>query len=331
MRLLLCYPLTPDQLQRIAGAVPGWELVQCPQDELAGQIIDCDVFCGHAKVPVDWEAVVQRGRLRWIQSSAAGLDHCLAPPVRESPIQVSSCSGLFRDSVAEQTMALLYGLIRSLPVFFRARAQRDFGRRPTHDLHGLDIGIAGFGGNGQRIAELLMPVAGTITATDVFAELLADRPATPPIDNLWPAWQLDQLLQACQVVISTLPLDGSTERIFGARQFAAMPRGSWFVNVGRGGLVDESALVAALDSGQLAGAGLDVTAIEPLPGDSPLWDHRQVLLTPHVGAQSAGRNLRVTRLLCDNLKRFVAARPLLNLVDKSTGNVHPDDRAPYRR
>ncbi len=331
MRLLLCFPVTDGQLRQVSRAAGDWELVSCQPEQLPGLIGQCDVFCGHARVPVDWQDVVRQGRLGWIQSSAAGLDHCLTPPVRDSNIQVSSCSGLFRDSVAEQTMALLYGLIRSLPVFFRARQARDFRRQPTHDLHGLDIGIAGYGGNGQRIAELLAPLAGTISATDHFADLLADRPDTPRIDHLWPAGDLDQLLRNSQVLISTLPLDDTTRKIFGHREFSALPCGAWFINVGRGGLVDEAALVAALNEGQLAGAGLDVTATEPLPADSPLWDHPQVLLTPHVGAQSAARNQRVTDLLCANLPRFRAGRRLLNLVDKSTGHCHPDDRAPYHR
>ncbi len=326
LNLLLSYPVNDEQVQRIARAVPQLEIIRAEQDELAGQLSECDLFCGHIKTPVDWEFVVNQGRLRWIQSSAAGIDHCLTPPVIQSDIVVSSCSGLFRDSVAEQAMALLYGVVRSLPLSFRARARRDFSRHPTGDLHGRTVGIVGFGGNGQRIAEVLKPVAGRIVATDRVAGLWRDEPGIPAIDQLWPASELERLLNESDVVIATAPLDATTTGMFGHREFSRMPRGSWFINVGRGGLVDEVALVDALDEGQLAGAGLDVTAIEPLPPESRLWDHPQVILTPHVGAQSAGRYQFVTDLLCDNLRRFVRGERLLNRVDKRLGFPLPADR-----
>ena len=129
------------------------------------------LFCGHGRHgQIDWDQVVANGRLRWIQSSAAGLDHCLVPAVVNSDILVSGCYGLFCDSVAEQTMALLYGLMRGLPRFFRAGLKKEFVRQPTDDLHGKTIGIVGFGGNGQRIARLLQPLGNRILATDLYAD-----------------------------------------------------------------------------------------------------------------------------------------------------------------
>ena len=140
MRIVLCYDATASHQQQIAAAAPGAEIVAVPQEGLAEAILAADVFCGHAKVPVPWQQVVDRGRLKWIQSSAAGIDHCLAPPVVESDIVVTSASGLFADSVAEQALALLLGLMRGLPVFFRAAQRKEFIRRPTRDLHGACVG-----------------------------------------------------------------------------------------------------------------------------------------------------------------------------------------------
>lgn len=327
LKLLTCFPLTESLIDRIQAAVPDWELVHSDQNSVAGEILDCDVFCGHAKQrQIDWAAVVRHGRLKWIQSSAAGLDHCLTLPVIDSNIVVTGCTGLFRDSVAEQTMALLYGLIRSLPVFFRAGQRKEFIRRPTDDLHGKTIGIVGFGGNGQRIAEMLYPLGNEMIATDRFVDEWKTAVNLPPVGKLMPASQLDELLSRSDIVILTLPLDSSTECIMGSRQFQLMPEGAYFINVGRGRLVDESALIDSLQRGHLRGAGLDVTFEEPLPAGSPLWTEPNVIISPHVGAQSATRYDRVVELLIENLGRFMKGGRLKNLVDKQVGFPMPGDR-----
>src|SRR5690606_33377620 len=121
--------------------------------------------CGHAKVPVPWDEVVQRGRLRWIQSSAAGMDHCLVPSVINSDITVTSASGVLANQTADHSLALALGLLRSLPTFFRAQQAKEFIRRPTRDLYGATVGIVGLGGNGRRLAEALSAFHTTILAT----------------------------------------------------------------------------------------------------------------------------------------------------------------------
>jgi phosphoglycerate dehydrogenase-like enzyme len=324
--LLLCYPANDAQVEQIRAIVPEWAIQLATQENVANLLPACDVFCGHARGHVDWETVVKAGRLQWIQSSAAGLDWCLKPAVLATDIVVSSASGLFRDSVAEQAMALLYGLVRSLPAFFRAQQKHDFTRLPTCDLHGSSVGIAGFGGNGQRIAELLRPVASQLMATDAMDDLWRKTPAVTKVDRLLPANGLAEMLRQSNVVIATLPLTQLTRNIFCRETFGLMPKGSWFVNVGRGGLVNETDLIRALDSGQLAGAGLDVTATEPLPEESPLWDHPSVIITPHVGAQSGRRYQLVTDFFCRNLPKYLAGQRLYNIVDKQQGIPLPADR-----
>lgn len=321
MRIVLCYPVEEKHLRQIAAAAPGHEIVNAGQERIASELPSADIFCGHAKVPVPWGEVVRNGRLRWIQSSAAGLDHCLTPEVIDSPIVVSSASGLFADQVAEQTIGLLLGLVRAAPVFFRAQAKREFIRRPTGDLHRKTVGIVGLGGNGTRIAEVLRPWKTRLIATDVFAD---DKPAC--VDELWPADCLNQLLAESDYVILCAPLNEQTHHLLGARELATMRRETLLINVARGPIVDEAALVASLQSGQLAGAGLDVTEVEPLPLDSPLWEIPNVLITPHVGAQSARRVDDTTDLICENLRRYFAGRPLLNRVDKKLGYPTPAAR-----
>jgi D-3-phosphoglycerate dehydrogenase len=275
--------------------------------------------------------------LKWIQSSAAGLDHCLVPEVIASDIQVTSASGLFADQVAEQTLALLLGLLRGLPTFFRAAQRKEFIRRPTLDLHGTTVGIVGLGGNGTRLAQVLRPFRTRLIATDMFPDMWGKFPNLPGnscgksadlphIDNLWPADQLDRLLAESDVVILCVPLNAQTRHMIDAPRLARMKRGAILINVARGEVVNETDLVAAIQSGHLAGTGLDVTEVEPLPASSPLWDLPNVIITPHVGAQSRRRADDTTNLICENLRRYFTGRPLLNLVDKQLGYPTPAAR-----
>lgn len=314
MKIALCYQTQPEFIDAIRRVAPDAEIDDAGQERIAEAILDADIFCGHAKVPMPWAEVVQNGKLKWIQSSAAGMDHCLVPEVIASDIVVSSASGLFANQVAEQTFSLLLGLIRSLPVFFRAQTVKDYTRRPTHDLHGKTVGIVGLGGNGRRIAEILSAFRTRVIATDLFPY---DQPAY--VDELWPAHRLDDLLAESDIVILTLPLNASTYHIIDEGRFAAMKQDAWFINVARGQVVKEVALVEALQNKKLLGAGIDVAEIEPLPHDSPLWNMENVIITPHVGAQGATRNADATQLFCTNLRRYLQGEPPINLVDKQLG------------
>jgi D-3-phosphoglycerate dehydrogenase len=298
---------------------PGFEVIDAGQERVPEELPSADIFCGHPKVPVPWDEVVGRGRLRWIQSSAAGLDHCLVPPVIDSNIIVTSASGVLADQVADHTIALLTGLLRSLPTFFRAQQKREFIRRPTRDLHRARIGIIGLGRNGRRLAEVLSAFRTTILATDWFP---VNKPAN--VDELLPADAVDDILPRVDILILAAPLTEITRGMIDARRLALLPRGAILINVARGPLVVERDLVSALESGHLGGAGLDVTDPEPLPVESKLWALPNVIVTPHVGGQSATRIDDMTNFFCDNLARYLSDRPLRNLVDKRLGFPLPD-------
>lgn len=317
-QLVVCYPVEDRHLQAIQQAAPEYRLLVADQQTIPELIHQADLFVGHAKVPVAWDQVAKSGRLKFIQSSAAGLDHCLAPSIIDSPVVVCSASGLFADQVAEQTLALLLGLLRGIPIFYRQQQKHEFVRRPTADLHHKRIGIVGLGGNGRRLAQILEPFRVTIRATDYFPE---HKP--PQVEELLPHTQLLNLAAWSEILILTLPLNASTRGIMNRSVFDAMPKGSYLINVARGQCVNEDDLIDALESGQIAGAGLDVTAVEPLPAESRLYDQPNVLITPHVGAQSGPRYDDSTRLICENLKRYLAGQPLFNIVDKKLGFPHP--------
>lgn len=318
LNIVLCYPVEPHHLEWLQQTAPDAHIINAGQEGIAKEIMNADIFLGHAKVPVDWDSVVKQGRLQWIQSSAAGLDHCLVPSVIESSIPVSSASGLFANQVAEQTFALLFGVLRSIPTFFRQMQSKDFTRRPTFDLHGKTVGIIGLGGNGRRLAQVLAPFRVKILATDYYPEN-----APPEVDELLPHTKLHEVAARSDVLILTLPLNESTHHCIDGSVLDAMKRGSFLINVARGQVVDEQALIERLQSGHITAAGVDVTEVEPLPQSSPLWNLSNVLITPHVGAQAACRVDDTTRMICANLKRYLANEPLFNLVDKRLGFPHP--------
>lgn len=314
MRIVLCYPAEAKHIRQIQATAPDAEVVDAGQEHIAEEILAADIYCGHAKVPVPWGDVVRQGRLQWIQSSAAGLDHCLVPEVIESDIIVTSASGVLADQVTEQTLALLTGFLRSMPVFYRAQQAREFIRRPTRDLHHTTIGIVGLGGVGRRLAEVLSVFKTRILATDWDPY---DKPAY--VDELWPADRLHDLCRAVDILILCAPLNMHTRGMIDAAALAQMKPGAVLCNVARGPLVIEADLVAALESGHLGGAVMDVTEKEPLPTDSKLWDQPNVIITPHVGGQSKRRLDNGTNFFCENLRRYLAGEPLKNLVDKQLG------------
>jgi D-3-phosphoglycerate dehydrogenase len=314
MRIVLGYPVEEHHIRQIQTVWPEARIVAASQEQIADLLPTADIFCGHAKVPVPWEHTIAQGRLQWIQSSAAGLDHCLVPCVVQSEVVVSSASGVLSRQVADHTLALLAGVLRSLPTFFEAQRKREFVRLPTRDLHGARIGIVGLGGNGRRLAKVLKPLETSILATDWFPHHTSSY-----VDEVLPADALDEMLPQIDILILAAPLTQHTRDLIDARRLALLPREAVLVNVARGGLVVEPDLCAALESGHLWGAGIDVTQEEPLPQTSALWDAPRLIITPHVGGQRASRIDDMTALFCENLRRYQAREPLINRVDKRLG------------
>ena len=318
MRIVLCYPVQQRHKQQIQAVVPEAELVDAGQEQVAVELPTADLFCGHPKVPVPWAEVVARGRLRWIQSSAAGLDHCLVPEVIGSQITVTSASGVLADQVAEHGLGLAIACTRRLPLFLQQQAQREFVRRPTRDLTDATVGIVGLGGVGRRLVEVLRPFRVRIVATDFFP---IRKPAG--VDFLGGPADLPEVLRQADVLFLCVPLTPLTRGMIDAKALAMLPPGAILVNMARGPLVDENALADALESGHLDSAALDVTPQEPPAPTSRLWTAPRLIITPHVAGQSARRIDAMTDFFCDNLRRYVAGEPLRNLVDKTRGFPEP--------
>lgn len=318
-RIVLCYPVEPRHVAAIRATAPEATVVDAGQERVAEELAAADIYCGHAKVPVPWEEVVAAGRLRWIQSSAAGLDHCLVPAVVASSITVTSASGVLADQVAEHAVGLAIACTRRLPLFLDQQRRKEFVRRPTRDLTGATVGIVGLGGVGRRLAQVLAPFRVRILATDWFPENKPDH-----VEFLGPPDRLATVLEQADVLFLCVPLTPHTQGMIGAAALAAMKPGSILVNMARGKLVDEDALADALESGHLDAAALDVTPDEPPRPTSRLWTAPRLIITPHVAGQAARRIDAMTDFFCDNLRRYLSGRPLRNEVDKTLGFPPPE-------
>jgi phosphoglycerate dehydrogenase-like enzyme len=254
-------------------------------------------------------------RLRWIATASAGVDWLMFPALVESDVVVTNSAGIYDASMAEYALALVSAVCADLPATIRLQARREWLHRETRRLAGSSVLVLGAGGIGRAIARLFASVGAS-------ARCLARTARTDP--EIGPVAGLDELpalLSAADFVILALPFTRATAGIIGAAELGLMRDGAWIVNLGRGKLIDEPALAAALTRGSIGGAALDVFAEEPLPPGSPLWDLPNVIVSPHMSGDSRGWDTAVTSLFLDQLKRYLAGDPLRNVVDKRLGFV----------
>jgi D-2-hydroxyacid dehydrogenase (NADP+) len=276
--------------------------------------------------------------LRWIQLVSAGVDHIRSLPVWESSITVTAAQGMHTVPMAEHCMSLLLALTRQVPALVRSQDQQEWIHNERGlrfgELRGKTLGIVGWGKIGDGVAHLArafgMRIVGTrwsvmipseVPRSGIFA--YADEPWLEPVESppdiVFPSAQLHEVLGQSDVLVVILPLTSETEGSFGEAEFRAMKRRALFLNIGRGRVVREEALVASLQSGHLAGAGIDVFTQEPLSRNSPLWSMPNVLISPHLGGVSDMTRDRVARFFAVNLTRYLEAQPLLNEVQRTVG------------
>ena len=252
-------------------------------------------------------------RLRWIQTIGAGMDWLLrAPEIAASDIVVTNASGVAAVPIAEHILALMFVLTRRMHRF--AKAQRDhewFQRGRCEEIDGTTMGIIGLGPIGLKTAEkakgLNMRVLG-----------LRRNPSrtSPHVDRMFGPEGLHELLRESDWVVLAAPLTEETRDLMGEREFRAMKDTAYLINIARGQIVQEEILIRALQEGWISGAGLDVFAREPLPADSPLWDMRNVMITAHYAGATPRYADRVTGIFTENLRRYRAGEPLMNVINK---------------
>ncbi len=251
--------------------------------------------------------VAQAKELRWLQSFSAGIDHPWFQSLRARGVRLSTGSGAAAVPIAHTVLLYLLALSRNLTGWLDAQHRRAWEPHPVAELEGRTLGILGLGPIGLEVARL--GVAFRMRVIGLRRTPRGDEPC-----ETWPLSRLHELLPRADALVLALPLTESTRRIVGERELALLPRGAWLMNVGRGELVDEGALVDALQSGRLGGAGLDVFEVEPLPVASPLWRLPNVIVTPHSSGVSPGNLERAGEIFVENLGRWLRGEPLRNEV-----------------
>jgi len=257
-------------------------------------------------------------RVRWIQATSAGIGQFVTRHgyATRMPYTVfTTASGVHAQPLAEFCVLSMLMFTKGLPRMLRDQRQKHWERYAGTDLVGRTLGIVGLGTIGRRVAEVGRALG--MTVIGLKRHVAGVAPEALHVDTLLGPSDLPMLLERAEFLVLATPHTTETEHLIGAAELARMPRGAVLINIGRGALVDEEALIAALRSGHLAGASLDVFAEEPLPATSPLWEMPNVLVSPHSGSTSDRENARLTDLFCDNLRRFLEGRPLRNVLDSA--------------
>lgn len=282
--------------------------------EAADVMEDVEVILG----TITPEMFKRAKKLTWVHAITSGADSYLFPEMVNSEVMLSGDKGLVGSHLADHTFALLLSLTRRL-----ARAVQDAPyswknrvayRAEEFELEGCTMGVVGFGGTGRHIARRAAAFGMKVIAVD------SDPvPPSPEVPQVWGSDRFDELLRTADVITSGLPLTKDTRHLFNARAFGLMKNNALFVNVTRGEIYDPDALMAAVNNGKIAGAGLDVAPMEPLPPDHPLWTTPNVIMTPHTAGASQFRISRNLDRFCRNIAHYRRGEPLEGQINKSRG------------
>lgn len=268
---------------------------------------------------VDRDVFASASRLRWVQSPAVGVGSLMFPELLASPVVITSARGIRARSIAEHVLGVTIALARAMPAALRAQAAHRWAQEEleteARTLQGQRMGIVGLGAIGLELVKIAAPFGFRISA-------IRRRVGEPPPDGVEAVWtpdRLPDLLSQSDVVVLAAPHTPETKRLIGRAQLDRMKRGALLVNIARGKLVDDEAVIDALRDGRLGGAALDVFSQEPLDPSSPYWDLPNVIITPHTSGAMKDYWTPLVALFSDNLRRFEKGEPLLNVVDKVVG------------
>ncbi len=290
-----------------------------PSDETLAAVTTAEVYFGVGVSPAILDVAPS---LRWVHSAAAGVTGALTPALRASGIRMTNSAAVYAEGIADTVLAGVLHFVRGLDYAVRQQAASRWDQtpftnaaRPMREIDQCRVLVVGAGGIGSAVAvrfsALGCACVGIRRRPELGIPAGCQRVVSPD--------RLEDELPGADIVVVAAPLTSSTEALLNATRLALLPAGAIVVNVARGGLVDDRALLEALDSGGLRGAVLDVFNVEPLPTTSPFWQHPGVLVTPHVSGVTPRRWERALGLFQDNWRRWVAGEPLRNVVDFDAG------------
>jgi phosphoglycerate dehydrogenase-like enzyme len=328
VKLLVYPPVSEERLQKIRAAATPLQVVQVQSEaEAIIAIADADALFG-SLTPAMLRAAA---RLRWVQAPTASMEKYLFPELAASRVVVTNMRGIFSDVIADHVFGFILCFARNIHVYLRQQERRHWQMlgRPIAELPGYSgpgevhpsdraaltladctLGVVGLGGIGAETARRGLAFSMRVLAVDPAAK------EAPAGVTLWRPDRLDELLDQSDFVVIAAPHTPQTFKLISRQRLRRMKRTAYLINVGRGVIVDLADLTAALQAGEIAGAGLDVFEVEPLPADHPLWGMANVIITPHCAAASVRVPERHLEVLLDNLRRFAGGQPLRNVVDK---------------
>lgn len=334
--VLICSYLEPELVERVRSVDASLEVVYRPDllpqprygaDHVGAPLVRSaadqatwDSLLARAEVLFDFDYTDISGlatkatNARWLQASSAGIGQLVERRgLARTGITFTTASGVHARPLAEFVMMVMLEHVKRAALAREQQRERLWQRFSTGELSGKTLGIVGFGRIGKEVARLARAFDMRIIASK--RTTAGHEPADLGVDALFDGSGLHQLLAESDYVCLITPHTPETEGLMDEAAFAAVKPGAVLINIARGVVVDEPALLNALDSGRLAHAALDVAAVEPLPADSPLWDHPEITIYPHSASTGEYENERLVELFCDNLRRYLAGEPLRNELD----------------
>ena len=334
IRALCALGFTEEQLDKLRAVSPRLVVEQrtCHNAEEVSDALDEDTEVLYT-FPVPVDLLSRAPKLRWLQLHSAGADHLLGQPIMKSDVIITTISGIHATPIAEYAFASILAWSCRVPkmIYYQNRREWPKGRWGLfvgRELRGATLGVVGYGSIGREVGRLGRCFGMRVLATKRSVGELIDAGYRVPgtgdpdgqmLDRVYPSERLGEMLTECDYVVISLPLTPETRGLIREEELRVMRPNAYLVNVSRGGIVDELALIRALKEGWIAGAGLDVFQREPLPPDSPLYDLDNVILSPHVAGFTPHYDQRASDLFAENLRRYLAGEQLLNLVDKGAG------------
>nr|WP_314257337.1 D-2-hydroxyacid dehydrogenase [uncultured Devosia sp.] len=310
LRILLTGEIDDKRLAELRSVAPDADITfYDKQAEMEAAIDDADIVAGQ----VSSEALGRGKNLKWVHSWAAGPNMQLYPEFVANPVVLTCSKGNGAIPLAEHAMMLMLMLNRNAMRWIEGHRNKKWDAFFHGELNGQTVGIIGAGYSGVDLAlkaqAFHMRVLG----------LRRNNQPTPNFDLMYAQDQLHEFLGECDFVVVTAPKTPETTDMLGEAEFKAMKKSAFYVCFSRGGVANDEALYKAITEGWIAGAGLDAHGIEPLPADSPFWTAPNTIITPHNGATTLATKARGYQIFADNLKRYVAGEPLINIVDKQMG------------
>lgn len=313
------YRLGGPAFQRLHQAHPKVEVrIVHDLSAFAEQVAQADAVIGSRPyLKLTSNVLNPGGRLRWVQTTTAGVDQALTPELLAADhVAITCIKGPPGPLMAEHAVLLMLALSRNFPAYLRNQ-QQHLWRREGQDwppLFGQTIAILGMGSSGSNLARVCKVGFGMTVLG-----MSRTRREHPHVDRAFDKAELHDVLREADFVVLCLPNTPETQRIVDGAALGVMKRSAYLVNVSRGALIDEDALIATMRTGGIAGAALDVTTRDPIPKESPLWDLPNTIITPHIATESVKLSEAVVDFWCENVRRFAENKPLLGLMDRQAG------------